>query len=410
MAFGITPTTPDSVNGDNPPVTSEGFPRFIQFQAAGSDLGGPDVDTVNFGDNLTATRGTGENANRVTVAAAAAGGGGGGSETPSLVVQLVGAGSGVFNDNGFSDWLGTVLCTSTDASWNEASNRVDISTAGLYSVRIVGRITSTDGFWPGGSTAYGSRLFNGLPADRSAYTREVNGTYSDDSPGYVQFTDEFVVSIAEEDLPDFVTPQLYGSTYLQEETATFQAVVIVKRLGAVSPPGPTFQLNSTFAAMTFAAEYQALYPEAIDLGSAMDSASTGTNLSLSGGDLLVACSGTGTSLSLASTNTPGTVVWEFKILSMAAGAVYSCGYTSSINVESTPFEESPAQGFDSYFSDGGTEDHTGGDIATAWSVGDSIAFVYESSLARIVVWHNGSIQTTLPVANAGGFAYCAREP
>lgn len=61
MAFGISPSSP------TPPVTSEGFPRYIQFQNDGTDLGEPDVSTVNFQDGLIATRGAGENANRVTV-------------------------------------------------------------------------------------------------------------------------------------------------------------------------------------------------------------------------------------------------------------------------------------------------------------------------------------------------------
>lgn len=61
MAFNISPVAP------TPPVTSDGFPSYLQFQNSGSNLGEPDVDTVNFRTGLTATRGTGENANRVTI-------------------------------------------------------------------------------------------------------------------------------------------------------------------------------------------------------------------------------------------------------------------------------------------------------------------------------------------------------
>ena len=86
--FRITPAAP------SPATASDGFPRYLQLQANGTDLGEPDVDTINFASNLTATRGTGENANKVTVAAAAAGGG---SETGSLVVRLIGAANGAFN-------------------------------------------------------------------------------------------------------------------------------------------------------------------------------------------------------------------------------------------------------------------------------------------------------------------------
>lgn len=63
MSFGITPAT------GFPPQASDEFPNYIQFQNQGVDLGLPNVDTVNFGRNLTATRGTGENANVVTVVA-----------------------------------------------------------------------------------------------------------------------------------------------------------------------------------------------------------------------------------------------------------------------------------------------------------------------------------------------------
>lgn len=61
MTFSVTPT-----QGFVPPE-DEGFPNFIQFQQDGVDLGGPDADTVNFINGLSATRGTGENENVVTV-------------------------------------------------------------------------------------------------------------------------------------------------------------------------------------------------------------------------------------------------------------------------------------------------------------------------------------------------------
>ena len=63
MSFGITPAT------GFPPQASDEFPNYIQFQNQGTDLGLPNVDTVNFGRNLVASRGTGENANVVTVVA-----------------------------------------------------------------------------------------------------------------------------------------------------------------------------------------------------------------------------------------------------------------------------------------------------------------------------------------------------
>lgn len=185
--------------------------------------------------------------------------------------------------------------------------------------------------------------------------------------------------------------------------------------GASPAPGAEiFQLNSTFATMNFAAAYQALYPTALDLGSVMNAANTGANLTLSAGDLVISTSGTGTSLSINNISAPDTVIWEFEILALEAGVLYSCGYAADIgfgqDVETTPSNQFPPQAFDCYFSDGTTLDNVGSDIATAWSVGDSVAFVYESDLGRIELWHNGSPQTTLPVMNTDGFAYVAQEP
>jgi hypothetical protein len=59
--FGITPVTGYPI----PP--SDDFPQFIQFQQDGTNLGGPDADTVNITGGLTARRGTGENANVITI-------------------------------------------------------------------------------------------------------------------------------------------------------------------------------------------------------------------------------------------------------------------------------------------------------------------------------------------------------
>lgn len=62
MAFNVSPAAPF------PPQTGNDPPSFIQFQADGVDLGGPDADTVNFSTGLTVTRGgSGENENIVTL-------------------------------------------------------------------------------------------------------------------------------------------------------------------------------------------------------------------------------------------------------------------------------------------------------------------------------------------------------
>lgn len=61
MGFGLTPAA------GFPPPTPDEFPNYIQFQSDGTDLGSNDADTVNFRRGMTARRGTGANANVVTV-------------------------------------------------------------------------------------------------------------------------------------------------------------------------------------------------------------------------------------------------------------------------------------------------------------------------------------------------------
>lgn len=61
--FSISPVGPFT------PDTDEGFPQFLQWQADGLNLGGPDAGTVNIADGLIATRGEGENADVITIAA-----------------------------------------------------------------------------------------------------------------------------------------------------------------------------------------------------------------------------------------------------------------------------------------------------------------------------------------------------
>lgn len=61
-SFGITP-----VSGF-PLPESAAFPEFIQFQSEGVNLGDNAADTVDFTGTVRATRGTGENSSKVTVA------------------------------------------------------------------------------------------------------------------------------------------------------------------------------------------------------------------------------------------------------------------------------------------------------------------------------------------------------
>ena len=62
MAFSLQP----AANAN--PVTPAEVPNFIQFRVNGVNLGGPDATTVNFaGGMFTVERGTGADANKITV-------------------------------------------------------------------------------------------------------------------------------------------------------------------------------------------------------------------------------------------------------------------------------------------------------------------------------------------------------
>jgi hypothetical protein len=67
------------------PADPGNFPDYLQFQQDGVDLGGPDADTVNVTNGLTATRGVGESANVITI------------EGDGLAVQIGGVASGTVN-------------------------------------------------------------------------------------------------------------------------------------------------------------------------------------------------------------------------------------------------------------------------------------------------------------------------
>lgn len=65
MAYSLTPVV-------GAPLAPEGFPQGMQFQNDGTDLGARDVLTLDFADNLTATRGVGSTTVRVVADATGA--------------------------------------------------------------------------------------------------------------------------------------------------------------------------------------------------------------------------------------------------------------------------------------------------------------------------------------------------
>ena len=238
MAFGLTPA-----GSGFPPQAPDSFPNYIQFQSNGVDLGAPNVDTVDFADGLVATRGTGENANKVTVIAGTnPSGGGGTAAAPELVVSLAGAAAGAFDGVSFSNWTGTTLHSSSDATWNETTNAVDVQQTGLYEVVIEARVTPVSGTWPaavGGLTYYGSGATPSAGSvagslSSSRYGMTVPATASWQAIGlYAQFSDTYLVNVPA--LPAAITPTLYANAYAAEtDAADFAAVVVVRRVGDAS--------------------------------------------------------------------------------------------------------------------------------------------------------------------------------
>lgn len=234
MSFGITP-----VSGFPPPEAQE-FPNYIQFRSEGVDLGGPDADVVNFvGAGVTATRGEGENANVVTVeidASASPDTGGGSSivvdETPTLVLSLSGNDSGPFDNSDFSNWAGEELKASDEAHWDSDVGAISFDAIGFYRVSVNGRIDSDSGSWPTDTTSttvYGSVLQDSVAITRSVHSRYANGDHFDNSPGFVRFTDEYIIEITEVGQTD--VPKLYADRYSDESSsASFEALVTVKRI------------------------------------------------------------------------------------------------------------------------------------------------------------------------------------
>lgn len=224
MAFGFNPAG----NGF-PSQAPEGFPNFIQFQADGTDLGGPDADTVDFVYPLIATRGTGENSNVVTVTTAenpSAAIPSGSADDP-LVVSLVGNAAAALDGVEYSDWTGTVARTSGDLTWDEATNTITVVNAGLYEVEIVGRLSPTFGAFPGTeSVYYGSGVFNALNALENSRHAAVPVF----GLSFTQWTDKYLFNASA--LPASIAPKLYATAYGNEtETANLSAVVTVRRIG-----------------------------------------------------------------------------------------------------------------------------------------------------------------------------------
>jgi hypothetical protein len=262
VSFSITPAS-----GFNPP-TDDGFPNFIQFRNNGTNLGAADATIVDVSGGLTATRGVGEDANKVTITGE--GGGstlqfqdegsnlgaadattvdftgagvtasragstvtvnvpGGGSTVETLLFSLVSDGTEMFFDNeDYSSWTVDVLQTSADAEW--ANDRVEIITAGIYEVTMTSDV-SVSGEWPTGSTRnsfVGSAITEAINLNRSRYERAIV-SMPDDNNDNLQFTDRFYVDATT--LPVEFVPKVYANAYLLSGNECIpSAMVSVRRI------------------------------------------------------------------------------------------------------------------------------------------------------------------------------------
>ncbi len=229
MTFGVNPVT------GFPPPTPDEFPGGIQWQLDGVDVGDRTIDTVSFvsGDAL-AMEVDEDNSARLIITIPA----GGGGSVPNLILSLAGASTGNFGGAEFADWTATSVLASADAEWSEDDGGIKLLSAGLYRVTIIGRASADSGAWPthdgSSATKYGT-VTNGTaaavtPLGRSVHERSaVTSGAAEFSPGYVQWTDEYVVEAEEAD--QITIPTIYADHYNGVGTdVLFSALVVVTKL------------------------------------------------------------------------------------------------------------------------------------------------------------------------------------
>lgn len=234
MTFGVTP-----VAGFPPPPTSDQFPGGIQWQLDGTDVGDRTIDTVSFVEGAEIGMEVDPDDERrlvITIPTS-----GGGSAVPNLVLSLF---ANSFFDAGsdITAWEVDTLQESADAAWSQDDGGILMSSAGLYRVSITARITANSELWPtdalGGTmvTKYGTQCGGSVTSiggmERSLHVRpaeDLGPIVQDDNPGFVQWTDEYVIQATEEN--NYVIVGAHVSHYLGgEDGLSVDATVTVTKL------------------------------------------------------------------------------------------------------------------------------------------------------------------------------------
>lgn len=223
-AFSITPLT------DIPPPAAESFPNFISFENQGEALGLPDADTLNFAEGLTATRGTGENSNVVTVTAEDGASGSIGAmimiapDDPLIEERMLFDGTPYM-----TEWSVNMLVPSADWEWviDLDNNHLHIINGGVYSVTMTCFLDTANygAEWPDGNSTYGSIVSD---TSTSAQARTHTAGDLEDDRAVMRWTDQHLFT-ADDDSTFFLGVYAKGDV---TDTPVWPGIrVVIARLG-----------------------------------------------------------------------------------------------------------------------------------------------------------------------------------
>ncbi len=204
-AFSITAT------GGFPPPTADEFPEYLQWQTEGTDLGLPDVDTVNItGDGVTTTRGSGANANTVTIDIP--GGGGGGGAIDMLSLRLDEDTDVTMNGTPMVGWTGSEIFTATNSSWDEATSEVVLITPGTYRITATFYLSINDSRFEVNPVLYGSTVSGALFPYNTSHFVTITNQVDPPAFGTVVWTDIFFYRTYDE-ANTRISIGVYANTY-----------------------------------------------------------------------------------------------------------------------------------------------------------------------------------------------------